>query len=361
MLKASFSFVFLLLVASQAVLSESIEEDVNSSVKNQDEVVLTRQVRQILRAGARNGNPLNLQGVPATRLGIVGGMRLNSLGFPMPGILRAPSFVPNPQTPVATVGLSRATALPIIGSPFVASSPLGAANLGSSVGSIGRTGAPAVLPAAGGSSLAFRRKLGAAASPSATSLRSTVGTLERTRGGAPAPAAAVGGVRVGSTRFGVVSGAKAIEPNVMDEDLMGPVATGVAIPRASVVSPILTAPGIPRAGRLIRESDEEVEKSPELISKLQAALKTQMPDHHRVKRQYFKPSIDGSMLSNDRSYLLKASNESKPSTTTVATSSLTDPTKKPKITVAGLIHSLFQLFDRIKSVLKKALDEHESE
>lgn len=101
------------------------------------------------------------------------------------------------------------------------------------------------------------------------------------------------------------------------------------------------------------------EKSPELISKLQAALKTQMPDHHRVKRQYFKPSIDGSMLSNDRSYLLKASNESKPSTTTVAT--LSDTTKKPKITVAGLIHSLFQLFDRIKSVLKKALDEHESE
>ena len=85
-----------------------------------------------------------------------------------------------------------------------------------------------------------------------------------------------------------------------------------------------------------------------------------MPDHHRVKRQYFKPSIDGSMLSNDRSYLLKASNESKPTTSTIVTPQ-DGSQKKPKITVAGLIHSLFQLFDRIKSVLKKALDEHESE
>ena len=77
--------------------------------------------------------------------------------------------------------------------------------------------------------------------------------------------------------------------------------------------------------------------------------------HTILKRQYFKPSIDGSMLSNQRVQLLKASSNS------TGFDNLETTTRKTKITVHSLVESLFQLFDRIKAVLRKALEEHDAE
>ncbi len=97
--------------------------------------------------------------------------------------------------------------------------------------------------------------------------------------------------------------------------------------------------------------------------------------HVRVKRQYFKPSIDGSWIANERSLLLKHSKMpagGQTTTTTTASSvalayksagtetsssssssSSTSTPAKSEVTVHSLAHSLINLFDRIKHTLCK--------
>ena len=249
MLKASFRFVFLLLVASH-VLSESIEEVSGAG----SSAVGTRKVRQIPAPGKLNNflQTLNPQFVPATRLGIVGGMRQANFAQPAVGtILRAPRQGLAPL--VATVGMSRATALPIVGSPFIASTPLGAGaqaglgQLSSAVGTVGRNRVPAVFPTAG-ASLAATRRLGSL--PPTAGLRSTVGTLGRTRNALPlGPQAAA-----------------VVQPNLIADGIMNPLNGGagpsiVPLPFQRSVSPLFSVPGILRAGRSVAESDEEVSEN----------------------------------------------------------------------------------------------------
>jgi hypothetical protein len=96
----------------------------------------------------------------------------------------------------------------------------------------------------------------------------------------------------------------------------------------------------------------------------------------RYKRQYFKPSIDGSWLANERSLLLK---HSKQSVNQYIIQSTTRPTnehtevkihsnlkqsfynstelQKTEVSVTSLALSLISLFDRIKGTLCKIINQ----
>ncbi|CAF0839894.1 unnamed protein product [Brachionus calyciflorus] len=87
-----------------------------------------------------------------------------------------------------------------------------------------------------------------------------------------------------------------------------------------------------------------------LISNISCETKQKV----RIKRQYFKPAIDGSWLANERSDLIKAIRSKAVTTTTLTTTkspNVLDPNHKAEITVTNLALSLVNLFDRVKSAL----------
>ena len=210
--KASLCLVFLLLASTQ-VLSESIELVKGSGV------IETRKVRQVATAiPVGNKNPflqtVNPTVVPASRLGIVGGL---AAGTPFTGtgtILRAP-----------LIGSS----LPVTAQVNVPSR----VGLRTTLGMLGRTRA-------------------SIASIPASPVRSVVS------GRVAAPAV------VSSSRPSVAR-AVVVQPNLIADGIMNPLSAVqdqrppiLPLPSQRPVAPVLSVPGILRAGRSVPESNEEV-------------------------------------------------------------------------------------------------------
>jgi len=119
------------------------------------------------------------------------------------------------------------------------------------------------------------------------------------------------------------------------------------------------------------ESENNLSKEEDTINATNTTTNTTTNStlrHHIVKRQYFKPSIDGTWLANDRTVLLNKKSPPPPtadeqvvSTVATSTSAATDNCNCTngsekmfngvKVTVNSLALSLIHLFDRVKDTL----------